>query len=726
MKTMVLAEKPSVGKDIARVLGCKAGGGGFIESPKYVVTWALGHLVQLAEPEDYDQRYKTWDIGHLPIMPEKLQLTVIPQTAKQYKTVKDILHRSDVSDIIIATDAGREGELVARWIIEKAGCRKPIKRLWISSVTDKAISEGFQSLKDGKFYLNLCDSAKARAEADWLVGINATRCLTTKFNSQLSCGRVQTPTLAIIAKREEEIRRFVAKPFYGLTADAGSFTLRWADSKTGSPQCFDKGRIDGLLAALRGEREGVVISVDKTAKKKLPPRLYDLTELQRDASKLYGYSPKETLSVMQRLYEEYKVLTYPRTDSRYISSDIVPTLPDRLRACPRQYGKIVGQILRQPIRPNANYVDNAKVSDHHAIIPTEQGIEMSILGERERKVYDLVVKRFLTVFLPAFEYEQTKLRVKIGHEVFTASGKAVLAQGYKEAFNIDDEDDENTDEGGSQTLPRFKNSDSIPVRGMKLTEGRTSPPPPFNEATLLSAMENPTKYMENHDKAIAEALEQTGGLGTVATRADIIEKLFDNFAIEKKGKDIFTTAKGRQLLQLVPKDLKSPELTGAWERQLQSISQGKLDKAAFLTGIRKYTTDIIREIKASTQIFKHDNLTTEKCPECGKFMLRVSGKKGEMLVCQDRDCNARINISFSIRSRCPNCHKFLSITGEGDKKTVVCACGYKERYDAFERRKKAEPSKRELQNFMENQNKRKNDADRSDNPFAALTGMKFE
>ena len=726
MKTLVLAEKPSVGRDIARVLGCK-GSGGYMEGSKYVVTWALGHLVTLADPEEYDPAYKSWNISHLPIMPEKLRLAVIPQTSKQYKIVKDLMQRGDVKDIVIATDAGREGELVARWIIEKAKCQKPVKRLWISSVTDKAIKEGFLNLRDGKNYLGLRDSAEARAQADWLVGINATRCLTTKFNSQLSCGRVQTPTLAIIAKREEEIRKFVPTPFYGLQAAAEGFRLSRLDEKSGSGRCFDKALTDNIFARLKDAKEAIVSAVNKTKKVKHPPKLYDLTELQRDASKRYGYSPKETLSIMQKLYEEHKVLTYPRTDSRYISADIVPTIPERLKACQvPPYAKICGQILRGRIKGNPNFVDDAKVSDHHAIIPTETPLNLSALGERERKVYDLVITRFLSVFYPPFEYEQTVVAAKIGGETFTAKGKVVLSQGYQAIYNADDEDDEEgEEESRSQVLPPLKRGDKIFIKSLKITEGKTSPPLPFNEATLLSAMESPAKYMENKDKALAEALTKTGGLGTVATRADIIEKLFDNFLIEKRGKDILSTSKGRQLLELVPKDLKSPELTGDWEQKLQNISTGGLSKNQFLQDIRKYTRALIVEIKASTAVFRHDNLSTTKCQKCGMFMLKVVGKKGEMLVCQDKECNSRINVSMSIRSKCPHCFKWLKIAGEGEGRVVVCACGHKEKYAAFEKRKQAERgamSKREVAAFLD----KTNEKPVGNNPFAALKGVKFD
>ncbi|MDR1532118.1 MAG: DNA topoisomerase III [Clostridiales bacterium] len=746
MKTLIIAEKPSVGKDIARVLGCKNGGSGFMEGSRYVVTWALGHLVTLAEPENYDAKFKAWNLEDLPIMPEKLQLVVIPQTAKQYHTVKELLFRGDVSDIVIATDAGREGELVARWILEKAKCAKPVKRLWISSVTDKAITDGFHNLKDGAQYINLLNSAKARAEADWLVGINATRCLTAKFNSQLSCGRVQTPTVAIIAKREEEIRKFVPQKYYGLSAIAAAhppaayrapaadrapgasetFSLVWADGKSNDTRSFDRQKTEALLNTLRDKRECAVRDITRTAKKKYPPKLYDLTELQRDANKRFGYSPKETLAIMQKLYEQHKILTYPRTDSRYITTDIVPTLPERIRACAvKPYAKTAMSLLRAPIRANANFVDNGKVSDHHAIIPTEEAVDLGALDEKERKIYDLVITRFLSVFYPPFEYEQTTLKVNIGGETFTARGKAVLAPGYTAVYqgaDVDEEDEAPDTAGGKeQALPRLKAGDKLAIRQISLTEGRTGPPAPFNEATLLSAMENPAKYMDSKDKSIADTLGQTGGLGTVATRADIIDKLFDNFLIEKKGKDIFTTSKGRQLLKLVPPDLKSPEMTGQWEQKLLKISNGKLGKDVFLREIRSYTTEIITGIKSSTEVFRHDNLSTTKCPNCGKFMLEVNGKKGKMLVCQDRECGARVNLSFTTRSRCPECGKFLEITGDGDRKEVVCSCGHSEKYDAFIKRKSSQPSKKEVQEFMA---KLKKD-DVKNNPFAALQGLKL-
>lgn len=577
-KSVVIAEKPSVARDIAKVLKCTKKGNGFLEGDKYIVTWALGHLVTLADPEAYDNKYKTWNLEDLPMLPERMKLVVIKQTGKQFHAVKHQLSRNDVNEIIVATDAGREGELVARWIIEKAKVKKPIKRLWISSVTDKAIKDGFRNLKPGKTYDNLYASAVARSEADWYIGLNATRALTTKFNAQLNCGRVQTPTVAIIASREDEIKNFKAQTYYGIEAQTtNNLKLTWQDAK-GNSRSFNKEKIDGIVKSL-DKQNATVVEIDKKQKKSFSPGLYDLTELQRDANKKFGYSAKETLNIMQKLYEQHKVLTYPRTDSRYISSDIVGTLPERLKACGvGDYRSLAHKILNKPIKSNKSFVDNSKVSDHHAIIPTEGYVNFSAFTDKERKIYDLVVKRFLAVLFPAFEYEQLTLRTKIGNETFIARGKTILHAGWKEVYENHFEDDDVTDDVKEQLLPRIEKGDTLTIKLITQTSGQTKPPARFNEATLLSAMENPTKYMDTQNKQLADTLKSTGGLGTVATRADIIDKLFNSFLIEKRGKDIHITSKGRQLLDLVPEELKSPTLTGEWEQKLEAIAKGKLKK----------------------------------------------------------------------------------------------------------------------------------------------------
>ncbi|MGM7636711.1 DNA topoisomerase III [Bacillus sp. Hm123] len=700
-KTVVLAEKPSVARDIARVLNCGKKGNGCLEGSQYIVTWALGHLVTHADPEGYGDQYKTWNLAELPLMPDHLKTVVIKKTGKQFQAVKTQLNRKDVKDIVIATDAGREGELVARWIIDKAHVKKPVKRLWISSVTDKAIREGFKKLKDGREYENLYRSAVARAEADWLVGINATRALTTKFNAQLSCGRVQTPTIAMIAKREEEIKNFKPKSYYGITALAGDIKWTWKDAKSNDTKTFSEEKRDSLLKGLRGQ-EAVVTEVKKAAKKSFAPELYDLTELQRDAHKFFSFSAKETLSIMQKLYEQYKLVTYPRTDSRYLSSDMVDTLKERVEAVEiRPYTGYAAKVLKRGIKANKSFINDAKVSDHHAIVPTEQTAVLSDLSDKERKIYDLIVKRFLAVLLPPFEYEQTTVEAKIGSEIFTAKGKVITSLGWKEVYGKEEDDE--------ASLPAVKQGETFEVVSLTATRGETSPPPRFNEGTLLLAMENPAKYMEAESKDVKQTLSRTGGLGTVATRADIIEKLFNTFLIEKKGKDIFITSKGKQLLQLVPDELQSPALTADWEQKLEAIAKGKLKPQQFMQEIRGYTKQVINEIKQSEKTFKHDNITGKRCPDCGKLLLEVNGKKGKMLVCQDRECGHRKNVARLTNARCPNCHKKLELRGEGEGQIFVCKCGHREKLSAFQKRRKndsgGKATKRDVNQYLKKQNK---------------------
>ncbi len=705
-KTVVLAEKPSVGRDIARVLNCHKQGNGFFEGSQYIVTWALGHLVTLADPELYDEKYKTWRMEDLPMLPDRLKLVVIKKTGKQFNTVKTQLNRNDVNQIVIATDAGREGELVARWIIEKARVKKPVKRLWISSVTDKAIKDGFKQLKPGKQYEHLYDAAVARSEADWYVGLNATRALTTKFNAQLSSGRVQTPTLAMIAAREKEIKEFKPQEYYGVQAKTNKgFTLTWQDEKHNN-RTFSKQKAEQILNSIKG-KPAKVTKADKKQKNTFAPQLYDLTELQRDANRIFGFSGKQTLSLMQKLYEQHKVLTYPRTDSRYLSTDIVPTIKDRVKACGvDEYAKLANKISQRDIKLGKSVVDNNKVSDHHAIIPTEQTVLLAELNDKERKIYDLVVKRFLAVLYPPHEYEQTKITAEIGGHIFTASGKRISKQGWKEVYDHRYQDENDQDE--DQKLPNIEAGDTFTELKISLTNGKTKPPERFTEGNLLQAMENPVRYMAKDDKHLAKTINQTGGLGTVATRADIIEKLFNSFYMEKKGKHIFITSKGRQLLDLVPEDLKSPALTAEWEQKLGEIADGKRSKAAFIQEMKGYAKQVVQEIKHSDATFKHDNMTGTKCPECGKLMLEVNGKKGRMLVCQDRSCGSKKNIAKKTNARCPNCHKRLELRGEGEGQMFTCSCGHREKLSTFNERKKKEKqskvSKKDVNKYMKKQN----------------------
>ncbi|MEE0781964.1 MAG: DNA topoisomerase III [Sellimonas sp.] len=709
MKSLVIAEKPSVARDIARVLKCKKNGQGTIEGERYIVTWGLGHLVTLADPEEYKPEWKEWKMGVLPMMPKTWKLSVIRQTAKQYNAVKSQIHRKDVGEIIIATDAGREGELVARWILEKAGNQKPVKRLWISSVTDRAIREGFGRLRDGRDYQNLYDAARSRAKADWLVGINATRALTCKYNAKLTCGRVQTPTLALIANREDEIRSFRPKPYYGLKVYADGICFTWQDGKSGSTRSFDPERIRRISEEIRGERL-VLDSVEKKSRKTYAPGLYDLTELQREANRRFGYSAKETLNIMQILYEHHKVLTYPRTDSRYLSSDIVPTLKERIEACQTgPYRALARALHGKQFTADKRFVDDSKVSDHHAIIPTEQYVDLTHMTSEERKIYDLVVRRFLAVLYPPAEFEQISVKASVKGEHFVAKGETIREAGWRAVYDSDIEEEDEDDSLKNQILPELKKGQSLPVKKLEVTEGKTKPPAHYTEATLLTSMEK-------------------GGLGTVATRADIIEKLFNTFYMEKKGNDLLITSKGRQLLELVPSDLKKPELTARWEKELQKISDGRQKEKTFMKEIEQYTNNVMQDIRTSEATFRHDNLTNRKCPRCGKRMLAVNGKNSKLLVCQDRECGYRETVSRTTNARCPVCHKRMELVGKGEDQTFVCACGHKEKMAAFEARRKREGkdvSRQDVRRYMKQQQK---EAEQPlNNAFAeALAKMKIE
>lgn len=722
MKTLVLAEKPSVARDIARVLHCSKKLNGALEGNQYIVTWALGHLVTLADPEAYDKKYKVWDMQDLPMLPRRMKLVVIPQTSKQFNAVKAQMTRSDVKDIVIATDAGREGELVARWIILKSGIKKPLKRLWISSVTDKAIKDGFAHLKDAKAYEPLFHSAVARSEADWLVGINATRALTCKHNAQLSCGRVQTPTLAMIAFREEQIKQFKPQSFYGLQAVTNHIKWTWRNAKN-ETSSFNQEKLQSLKQTLENQPLKVK-EVQRKIKKSYAPLLYDLTELQRDANRLYGYSAKETLNIMQSLYENHKVLTYPRTDSRYLTDDIVPTLKERLQASLiGDYDDIITSLLKTPLKKQAHFVNNAKVSDHHAIIPTEQPAYPETFSEREKKIYHLVLKRFLAVLLPAYQYEDMTLYATIQNESFIAKGRVQLDLGWKKVYQNDvlDEDEE------IQSLPDISTQQSLSVDRLVLTEGKTKAPAYFTEATLLSAMENPVAFMQSHNQKLNQTLKETGGLGTVATRADIIEKLFNTFLIEKYQQEIHVSAKGKQLLNLAPKDLCSPELTARWELELSKIAKGQLHSQKFLKEIKSYTQKIITEINSSETKFKHDNLTRKKCPKCDAFLLEVNGKKGKMLVCSNRECHYKEKISLITNARCPNCHQKLELVGKDDKQMFICKkCGYRQGMTAFKKEReerKNTAGKNDVRKYMQKQ-KQEAKSQIEDSPFAALLDLK--
>ncbi len=714
-KTVVLAEKPSVGRELARILGCKGRGNGYIDGSKYVVTWSLGHLVTLATPEKYDKDYEHWRMDQLPMLPEKMKLEVIKETSKQFKVVKELLQRGDTDELIIATDAGREGELVARWIIAKAGFKKSIKRLWISSQTDKAIKEGFANLKDGREYDNLYRSGQCRAEADWLVGLNITRALTCKYNAKLAAGRVQTPTLYLTVQREKEIEDFRPKEFFGINVISDGVTFKWRDKKSGEIRLYDSDKAKSLCELIKGET-ATVCEVKSEKKRERSPQLYDLTELQRDANKIYKYSAKKTLSIMQSLYERHKIVTYPRTDSRYLSDDIPASFAERLKAISvNAYVKAVKKIDLTKFKADKRYVDNSKVSDHHAIIPTEQSVNWYALEDDEKNVFDLIVKRFLCMFMPDYEYERTTVVCDVDGEEIYARGRVVLNNGWRDISSLSDEEDEDCeDECGN--MPQLKKGDKVKVKDVKLTNGFTQPPARYTEASILYAMEHAGKFVS--DSSLKDVLKEVSGIGTPATRADILEKLVESGCIERVNNTLVPTAKAKQLIELVPSDLKSPELTAQWEEKLLKISRGQYDSKKFIEDMKSYATRLVEKVKESAKTYKHENLTKKVCPECGEFLLEINGKKGKFLTCSNVDCKYRKNISFNSNARCPECHKKLLIFGEGEDKMFKCACGYRQKLSEI---KTDKSSKRDVAEYMK---KQKKDEDSFKNDIMAQALMK--
>ena len=634
MKALVIAEKPSVARDIARVLKCQKSLNGALEGDRYIVTWALGHLVTLADPEDYDKKYKEWKMEDLPMLPDTFRLEVIKQSAKQFQAVKAQLNRQDVDQVVIATDAGREGELVARLILKKTGCKKPLKRLWISSVTDKAIRDGFAHLKDGKDYEPLYDAAMSRAEADWMVGINATRALTCKYNAQLSCGRVQTPTLAMIARREEQIRQFVPKPYYGLSMRAEGVKFQWKDEKSHSAQSFDKERVQKLFDGLKG-KEAVISSVKKAPKRTEAPLLYDLTELQREASRRYDYSAKETLNIMQRLYENHKVLTYPRTDSRYLTADILPTIKERIRACSiGPYKLLAGRLINQPLPAKPSFVNDKKVSDHHAIIPTMEveKADIKALPLGERNLFLLVCYKLLCASAEPYVYEAVTATFDCGGYSFAAKGKRILSEGWREIDRIFHASlKEKPTDGNGGTLPDFTEGQTFDGAEVAVTEHFTQPPKPYTEDTLLSAMENAGK-----DDIPDEA--ERKGLGTPATRATIIEKLVAAGFVERKGKSLIPTKAGINLVTVLPESLTSPMLTAEWEQKLTEIAKGGADPDAFMDGICTMVQEIVSTYSCISEdgkkLFAPEKEVIGTCPRCGQPV--YEGKNN--FACSDRSC----------------------------------------------------------------------------------------
>ena len=683
MKSVVLCEKPSVARDIARNLGAKNNKNGCLEGDKYIVTWALGHLVTLQTPDKYKE-FSNVSLENLPMIPKYMKTEIIKKTFKQYKIIETAVNRKDVNEVIIATDAGREGELVARYILEKANCKKKVKRLWISSVTDKAIKDGFKNLKAGDDYLGLYYSGVARANADWLVGINASRALTLKYNASLNCGRVQTPTLQMVYEREEKIKNFVPRDYYTFEAVVNGIRFNCGESE------FDFSKAQKFV----NDNKNKTINFDKVEvkiKTSIPKPLYNLTDIQQVASALFGLSPKQTLNIIQRLYESHKVLTYPRTDSRYLTTDMKNTLADRLRAIGGDYKEITAKLLREKDFNTKRIINNSKVSDHHAIIPTEQKPNYMSLSDTELKIYNLVVKRFLENLLPDYKYEETSYSFKLDNKVFTAKSTKVIQLGFKELSRSEIEDKKI-----SFSTKEFS------LDSLQYNKKQTTPPSYYTEGSLIYAMENPFEFVDDDNER--KILKQTNGIGTVATRADILEKLFTNDYLVLDNGRIKTTNKAKQLLNLVPKNLKSPSLTATWEKQLDNIAKNKLSKDKFLKDIKDYTRECILEIKDSQDKFKHDNISGKKCEECGSYMLEVDKKGTKMLKCSSPTCRNRKVISRLTNLRCDNCHKKMTLFGSGENSTYRCVCGNSLKQKEVDKRiknnKKDKASRVDMKKYM--------------------------
>jgi DNA topoisomerase-3 len=637
MKKIVLAEKPSVGKDIARVLGCAKKTKGYCEGKEYIVTWAMGHLVELADPGEYDERYKTWALDYLPMLPQRMKHRVIRKTSHQFRTIKGLFKRNDSDHLIIATDAGREGELVARWIMRLGGWKGPFSRLWINSQTDTAVREGFKNLRQGQEYDSLFCAAESRAEADWIIGLNVTRALTCKYDARLSAGRVQTPTLAMIIEREREIESFVPEAYWTVGADFGPFKGTWIGPK-GITRIKDLARARAIVEKVKG-REAIISEVSRSEKSEPPPLAYDLTSLQRDANSRLGFSAKKTLDILQGLYERHKLVTYPRTDSRYITMDMVPTLKDRLRAIQDSpYKKTVQALLSCELKTGSRFVNNRKVTDHHAIIPTEQRLSLGSLNSDERALWNLVAGRFLAVLMPPYRYESITLTLTVSGEIFAVRGVRVIDRGWREVGGTAETDGEREDEDElfHQDLAAYTRGTKFTVLEAEAKQGFTRPPPRYTEGTLLSAMENAGKFIEDRElkKTIAGS-----GIGTPATRADIIEKLLDKYYVERKGKELVPTSRGYELLDLVPDELKSPELTARWEQRLTRIAEGREKAFGFASDIRNSAQKLVEQIKKSAQQYHPRDASGKPCPVCGKMMLSVRDKTGKKLsVCQSFSC----------------------------------------------------------------------------------------
>ena len=590
-----MAEKPSVARDIARVLGVCNGAEGYIDGEEYAVTWALGHLVSLCEPDEVDERYKKWRWGDLPILPEDIPLKVLPKTRSQYAVVKRLMLSKEISSIICATDSAREGELIFRYIYQKAGCKKSVERLWISSMTDQAIRQGFAQLKPASAYDSLYVSARCRSEADWIVGMNASRAFSLKYNANLPVGRVQTPTLSMLVARDKEIAEFVPRDYWELRADFGDYQGIYFDPETKDTKLFDHEAAKAIQAQVRG-KTGTIVQRSREVKTLPPPQLFDLTTLQREANRKFGYPADKTLQLAQTLYERHKLLTYPRTDSRYLSSDMPPKIAATLQRLPEPYAALVHSPDFRSGVVSKRYYDDGKVSDHHAIVPTEKVADLNALSPEERSIYDMVTRRLIAMHYPDYEYESAKITTLVEDREFRSSGNTPRKMGWRSLYA----DEKKSAQEAS--LPDVQQGDTRPVQKTSLKQQKTKPPEAHTDASLLGLMENAGAKLE--DPELRERMK-SAGLGTPATRAAIIQRLIQAGYAKRSGKKILSTEKGQRLIAVTPVQISSPATTGKWEKALYDMANNpdaalRAAKAErFMSGIRKFAVFLVDAAKAA-------------------------------------------------------------------------------------------------------------------------------
>ncbi|HLY50974.1 MAG TPA: DNA topoisomerase 3 [Solirubrobacteraceae bacterium] len=646
-KTLVIAEKPSVGRDVAKVLtGPFAKQEGFLEGPEHVITWAVGHLVQLAEPDEYDDRFKKWRMADLPIVPSRFRLVIRDERSKkQMNVIKRLLSRDDVTSVVNACDAGREGELIFAYLYEKAGSRKPVKRLWLNSMTREAIRQAFGRLREASELASLEAAARSRSEADWIVGMNATRAATIRlrsaFDGAVSLGRVQTPTLAILAKREQEIREFVPEAYW--VVDAGFDPVSEPSGRAyegryyvgANPRLKSAEEAEAVVAACQGGL-GEITKLTKSEQKQRPPLLYDLTRLQSDASSRYGFTLRRTLAAAQRLYEEHTAITYPRTNSRYLPSDMIAEIKPiaRLVGERSEYAEGARYVLGLDVLPLGRVINNEKVTDHHAIIPTRADRHpVEKMSEDDRRIYDLVVRRFLAIFHPEAVFENTRVETTVAEHVFRTRGKRILAPGwravYGETADVEERGDE--DEGREQQLPRLEQGEKAAVREVTSEEKETQPPRRFSDGSLVTVMETAGKLVD--DEELREAMKDSG-IGTPATRAAIIERLIQVGYVERDGRALVVTEKGMNVIRLLGEHaLTSPGLTGEWEHRLAKIETGEDSREAFMGDIVKFTESTVGELDTKLKGVRIPRANLGPCPVCGHDI--VENRKGYS--CWSRD-----------------------------------------------------------------------------------------